>query len=388
MPRKSTIEPVRTPGNPRGEWKVDIAKTRSASGRREKRYFPNRSQADIFCADERSRLAEFSEAARRMTGEQRLEAYRCLQICAAHGFTLTEAVDFYRERAEQAQRSILIPGLVAEVIAEKRAEGVSKKYLADLNHRLGKFAVDHRAVRASELTASGVTDWLRALGHGAISRNNYRRLIGLMLEFARHPDRRYIAANFIGDVPVAKAADVEVEAFTLEEAAALLAACDESVRPVVALGLFAGIRPEEIKRLSWSHVHWPTETTPGDIHVPGKISKTGSHRFVRIQPNLAAWLTPYQGRNGRIFGAGSDALRYRMDAVRAAAGLTRWPHDALRHSFASYHLARWNDAAALALQMGHTTTAMIFSHYRRVVKESDAARYWNIFPDLCPLPFL
>ena len=75
-----------------------------------------------------------------------------------------------------------------------------------------------------------------------------------------------------------------------------------------------------------------------------------------------------------------------LDAIRFAAGLTRWPHDALRHSFASYHLARWNDAAALALQMGHTTTAMIFSHYRRVVKESDAARYWNMFPDSCPLP--
>jgi integrase/recombinase XerD len=43
-----------------------------------------------------------------------------------------------------------------------------------------------------------------------------------------------------------------------------------------------------------------------------------------------------------------------LRAVRKAAGITDWPDNALRHSFASYHLAHFKDAAALALEMGHT----------------------------------
>jgi hypothetical protein len=44
-----------------------------------------------------------------------------------------------------------------------------------------------------------------------------------------------------------------------------------------------------------------------------------------------------------------------------------WPHDALRHSFASYHLAKFQNAPSLALELGHQSNALIFSNYRRRV---------------------
>ena len=52
----------------------------------------------------------------------------------------------------------------------------------------------------------------------------------------------------------------------------------------------------------------------------------------------------------------------------------------MRHSFASYHIAHFRDAAALALEMGHTTTNLIFQHYRQVVKQADGARWWALMP--------
>jgi integrase len=52
----------------------------------------------------------------------------------------------------------------------------------------------------------------------------------------------------------------------------------------------------------------------------------------------------------------------------------------LRHSFASYHLARFNDAAALALELGHTSAQLVFQHYRQLVKPKQAERYWKITP--------
>jgi hypothetical protein len=43
-----------------------------------------------------------------------------------------------------------------------------------------------------------------------------------------------------------------------------------------------------------------------------------------------------------------------LEADRKAAGFTSWPVISLRHSFASFHLARFRNPKDLALELGHT----------------------------------
>lgn len=74
------------------------------------------------------------------------------------------------------------------------------------------------------------------------------------------------------------------------------------------------------------------------------------------------------------------SLNRRLIADRANAGLKYWPPNALRHSFASYFLAHFQDAARLALELGHTSQDLIFRHYRELVKPAQAAKYWDIRP--------
>ena len=69
-----------------------------------------------------------------------------------------------------------------------------------------------------------------------------------------------------------------------------------------------------------------------------------------------------------------------FERARAAAGIMEWPDNALRHSFATYHLAHFKDSAALALEMGHIDSGMIFEHYRELVRPKEAERYWSIRP--------
>lgn len=96
-----------------------------------------------------------------------------------------------------------------------------------------------------------------------------------------------------------------------------------------------------------------------------------------MQPNLRAWLAPYRNAVGPVCPMG---LRKRLDADRERAGmLQNWPQNALRHSFGSCHLASFSDAAGLALQMGNSP-AMIFRHYRELVKRAAAKQYWSISP--------
>ena len=50
------------------------------------------------------------------------------------------------------------------------------------------------------------------------------------------------------------------------------------------------------------------------------------------------------------------------------------------HSFASYHLAHFKNAASTALELGHHDSRITFAYYRELVKPKDAERYWNIRP--------
>jgi integrase len=106
-------------------------------------------------------------------------------------------------------------------------------------------------------------------------------------------------------------------------------------------------------------------------------AKSARRRLVTMQDNLSGWLCPIAKRAGAVAPAN---LRNMILEVRKAAQINDWPPNALRHSYASYHLAHFNSSAALALELGHTNSNLIFQHYRQVVKPMDAERYWNIRP--------
>ena len=144
--------------------------------------------------------------------------------------------------------------------------------------------------------------------------------------------------------------------------------------PFWTIGCFAGLRRSEIERLDWRDIDFRAKT----IYVRGTQRKTEkSRRFVGMQSNLVVWLTRYRRASGKVHPIN---LRKRFDADREAAGLrSDWPDNACRHSFGSYHLAKFCDAARLALQMGNSEE-IIFKHYRQLVKPKDAARYWKIGP--------
>src|SRR5262249_16801386 len=88
------------------------------------------------------------------------------------------------------------------------------------------------------------------------------------------------------------------------------------------------------------------------------------------------WLLPFAKHNGNV--APANGFRHLFEQTRESAGIRKWPENALRHSFASYHLARFKNAAATALELGHHDSRVTFAHYRQLVQPNDAERYWNI----------
>src|SRR4029078_7884547 len=105
--------------------------------------------------------------------------------------------------------------------------------------------------------------------------------------------------------------------------------------------------------------------------------KSARRRIVPMQPNLSAWLRPYSRKTGRVVPA---RYRGKIERVRKAAGLTGWPNNGLRHSFASYRLAAIHDAPRVASELGHTSPVMLYNTYREVVRPDEADKYWKIAP--------
>ena len=98
-----------------------------------------------------------------------------------------------------------------------------------------------------------------------------------------------------------------------------------------------------------------------------------------MSDNLKAWLAPFVKSKGAV--VKSPAVwRNGVEAARKDAKVTVWPHNAGRHSFASYHLAKHEDPGKLAMALGHPDPSLLFRHYRKLVTAKAAEAFWGIMP--------
>jgi integrase len=341
------------------------------SGKRKRSFFETRAQASAFAAFKNAELRKYGVEGSEFSSRLREMARESAERLIPFEKTIADATDFFVAHLRASERSITASKLVAELVAAKKADGASQRHLDDLRSRLGIFAEAFDGQMVATITTAQIDDWLRALPGSPVTRNHYRRLLVLMFNHA-------IVGKYAADNPAAKSAKAKElgEApgiLTVQQIARLLGAASPSALPYVAIGAFAGLRRAELERLDWSDVHFADNL----IEVMAEKSKTARRRFVKMQPNLREWLLPVRRHSGKVT---PEDLPAQFDAARAAAGIEEWPNNALRHSFASYHLAHFKDAAALALEMGHTDSGMIFNHYRQLVRPKDAERYWNIRP--------
>jgi integrase len=340
-------------------------------GGRKRRFFKDKAEAQTFMRLAEVQQENFGTAALSMSDALRVEAIECSELLQPYQKTLRDAAKFYLAHLKTITGSRKVKEIVADLLSARTADGMSARYLGDLRVRLGRFVATFGEQMIAGISSSRIDDWLRALGVGPVTRNTYRRRLAALFNFAKR--RGYVKENPVADVERAKERETEIAILSVGDLARLLECASSDMLPFWTIGAFAGLRPAEIERLTWNEVDFDA----GVIELKASKAKTASRRLVTIQPNLREWLAPYRTRTGRVCPVN---LRRKSDEDRERARLrAEWPQNALRHSFGSYHLAQFNDAAKLALEMGNSP-AVIFRHYRQLVKPKQAALYWKITP--------
>jgi integrase len=341
------------------------------AGKWERRYFVTKGEAATYAQQQNTLLLNEGRNGVEFPAWLRLSGQRAYETLLPWGKTIEDALHFYVAYLERAKKSAPLNTTVDELIQVRKQAGMSARYCYDLKLRLGKFSAAFSGKTTADISTGEIDSWLAGLGVAAGTRNTFRRDVQTLFSFC--VKRSYCAVNPVIGSQRAKDIGSPIGILTPGQLSDFLEKANPSVVPYIAIGAFAGLRAAEIERLDWREV----DLASGLIEVTAKNSKSARRRLVKILPNLSLWLKPFAKSAGLV---APRNLRVHLLESRMRAKIAEWPQNALRHSYASNHLAHFNDAAALAIELGHTSTGVIYKHYRQIVKPMDAARHWKIIP--------
>ena len=359
----------RTHASQQASYVVDLG---LVNGQRERHSFKTREAADAFAELKRTERNNQGMRAVMLPAATRTDALKAEEILHGHGITLTEAAQYFFDHVIAYRNAPTIQQIVNQMVDNAKRNNRRDRTVIDLKSRLNKFAEEFPNSRLSEVTVDEVKDWMDEWEDWSPrSRINYLTKLSQLFNFA--VKNNWVDANIIERIDRPETEDKEPGIFTVDQAGELLKhAAKFQLLHYVALGLFAGLRSAELLRLESDAVLM----TERSIVVGASVAKRRSRRVVEMCDGLHHILEKYPLPKGRIVDA--KEFRLHLNELRAAAKISEWPHNGLRHSFGSYHLAFHGDAIKTAGQMGHRDSNIIHNHYKALVLKGEAEKYWQL----------
>ena len=311
---------------------------------------------------------------------QAIEEYVTAKKLLPANINLAEPCREYVEKTAFPEK--LPEEVLDELIESKKGLSVSEVYIKDLR-RLHRFSEAFKCPILS-IKSAQIEQFLDNLHMTPRTRNNYRRNMVTLFQFAQQ--RGYLPKDhtIMDGVGRARESDQEVKVFTPRELKFILQNARKDMLPYFAIAAFAGLRTAEIQRLEWNEV----DLDEGHIEVKSTKSKTASRRLVPISENLRQWLEMAPHKGGRIIDFQNVAKQIQQlvntinDVEKESESSTpwfTWKHNGLRHSYISYRLAELKDAAQVAYEAGNSPQ-VVFKNYRKVVTERESKQWFGINP--------
>jgi hypothetical protein len=367
-------------------WKED--------GKWQRRRFKDEKDAERFAALKRIEMENKGRAQRMvlspLTDSQHEEALQAFDRLGGT-YTLEQAVSFFLRHHRPPEFTIRLNDAVKLYLDDKERDGLRPRTIHGIGWTLGLFSTASDNPFVHEVTAPQVESFLRGLraknGHDKATRRSWEIHRGALHGFfawSATPDtgtnRPFTFANPVEGIRKFTARQVREE-----QNAKPATTSPADVRRLLsvlmrwrggvlvrsyALLYFAGLRPDELKRLAGREaelVNLRTRT----ITIPANVSKTRHERQIVISANLAEWLAAFPGP---LVMRNFENLNKR---VRKRFAIT---HDEARHSFISYHVAAYRSIGDAALQAGNSEN-VVKRHYLNTHTREEGEEFFRIVPD-------
>ncbi len=289
------------------------------------------------------------------------------------GFTIRQVWEHFKGTAGGEPK--LMQTVVSEMIITKKAAQRRQRYLTVLRRAIEAYTDTHRGVMIGQITAPDIEQWLNQHNWTPRTRMSVVSRFNTLFSFALR--RGYVKEN-----PC-----VRLEKITLDQRPPIILSISQCARavsftrrklpkllPWLALGLFAGVRPEEADQITWQDL----DLDRGTCRIDGAVSKVRTRRIVHLKPAAVEWLRLAKAHGGELPIAQSTRRKLQK-LLRARLGFKQWPPDVLRHTAASYWLALDQDAGKVANELGNSA-AILLRHYRELVYREAAEKFWGILP--------
>ena len=373
------------------KWGVSIPPELSGSGKRERRFFTKKTEAEAFAKAGTTRLLNDGTAAMELSRMERDIASKAFLLLrkglpSCDPSVLLQAVDEFLTARDRRSRSKLFKDAFEEwqtwtLNRTRNGKPTSRKYALQIRQALPRFEELH-SMLLCDITPDDVEGALASavLPEHKHAKNGLLRVLNACFKYAKE-------RQWLDEVPIraklskADTGQNEPSVLTPDQVTRLLCTCieqDRELLPYYVLALFAAIRPtDEMRKLQWHHVF---ADGGKHIHIPAEVAKTGRQRYIVIEPILSQWLIYIQPpQMGPV--TPTRKLEKRRRKIQRAAGIDPWPQNALRHSYASYWMTVYRDEDRCRDNMGHRTKEQLVNHYRRHTTEVQAAEFWSLSPD-------
>lgn len=348
---------------PDGRARLEI----NGPGGRYRRRFPTEAQARTAAAALEGEI----QADTPLSAAELLDTRRAREILPPD-VTVLEAARYYVEQHRGVTRPTTLPEAVAAFLTDCQARGLRQRSLDDKRARCSRFAASYPDMGAHEVDADLVASWLSRTASGT-TRNNYRRALHTFFAWC-------VRAGMAMNNPVGAVATVRVEddvpgVFAVGDVARFMAHVAAANPPLVgyyALGFFAGVRSSELAGLL------PGDLRDGAVYIEARVAKARARRVIEMQPNLRAWLDAYPVGD-RVRPQSMPVFRRQHRKLVTGAGVD-WVHNGMRHSFATYLLARDRNADRVAHDLGHPDTRLLLTVYRGLATVEQGTAYFDIVP--------
>ena len=363
------------------------------NGKWKRKQFKDRAKAEAFAAVKRVEmenqgrkqdlvLSSLSEAQH----EDARQAFERL----GSTYSLQQVVDFFLKHHRPPDFTIRLADARELYLDDRERDGVRERSVKAMRSVISQFVKATDNPLAHEVTPQAVEAFLRDLrakdGLAKASRktwNNYRNDLHGFFAWCATPD---VPSNrpFLFDNPVTSVRKFTARQIREEQSAKPVTTSPEDVIKhftalmrwrkgalirYFALLYFAGIRPDELRRMSDREqelINLKTKT----ITIPADVSKTRHERHTLISDNLLAWL---EFAPKPIIPKNFDRL---VKRARAEFKLT---HDEPRHSFISYHVALHRSIGDAALQAGNSES-IVRRHYLNLHPQEEGDQFFRIVP--------